>query len=200
MIKIEESEKIKEYAAAMRFMEEKICDVYRSVTAEPPCSGEVVSSRLKTSESIEKKLVRKGYEVTIENAFGKLNDIAGVRCICPYVDELYEMAERLKADPDIRLVKEKDFIKKPKKSGYRSLHLIFEVPVKPYAGNSRARVEVQLRTPVMHLWARLEHKKIYKSEKRKNRRLQKMLEKCAELGGQMDQLMSEIHKKTGMTM
>ena len=199
MLNIEESERIKEYEAAMLYMEDKVCGIYRKRVTEPQCSSEVVMCRLKSSESIEKKLIRKGYDVTLENAFMKLNDIAGVRCICPYVDELYEMAEAVKADTDIRLVKEKDFIKKPKKSGYRSLHLIFEVPAKPYTQNY-VRVELQLRTPVMHLWARLEHKKFYKNEKRKNRRLRRMLETCAGLGEQMDQLMSEIHKKTGVLM
>lgn len=153
--------------------------------------------RIKTSESIEKKLRRKKYGTDLDTAVLKLNDIAGVRCVCAYIDDLYQLEKRLKQQEEIRVVKEKDFIRKPKKSGYRSLHLIIEVPVEGEGKIIYRKTEVQFRTQIMHLWARLDHNSIYKSENKENRKLQKMLKACARLGNEMDQKVSEIRKGTG---
>lgn len=153
--------------------------------------------RIKTSESIEKKLRRKKCSTDLNAAVLKLNDIAGVRCVCAYIDDLYQLEKRLKQQEEIRVVKEKDFIRKPKKSGYRSLHLIIEVPVESEGRIIYRKTEVQFRTQIMHLWARLDHNSIYKSENKENRKLQKMLKACARLGIEMDQKVSEIRKGTG---
>ena len=153
--------------------------------------------RIKTSESIEKKLRRKKYEISLNTAVSKINDIAGVRCVCAYIDDLYLLEKLLKKQEKIRVIKEKDFIKKPKKSGYRSLHLIIEVPVESKKGIIYRKTEVQFRTQVMHLWARLDHNSMYKSENKENRKLRKMLKACARLGNEMDQKLCEVRKGTG---
>lgn len=155
-----------------------------------------VTYRIKSSESIEKKLKRKGYDLTLEAASEKLNDIAGVRCICSYLDDLYRLEELLKEHEKIHVIKEKDFIKKPKKGGYRSLHLIIEIPVSQGSRTICRRTEVQFRTQIMHLWAKLDHNSIYKSENKENKKLHKKLKSCAKLGIQMDQLLREIRKGT----
>lgn len=157
---------------------------------------EEFSSRIKTSDSIEKKLKRKGCEITADNGLKKLSDIAGVRCICQYVDDVYLIYEMLQAETSIRIVKVKDFIKKPKKTGYRSLHIIVDVPVICEESTEYIKVELQLRTSIMHLWARMDHKRIYKKEGDESMKTHKMLLACAKLGWNMDCKMTDIRKHT----
>lgn len=198
MIKIEGTSLALEYEEAAL----KTVDLLQKIIGKTEKSqGRKISDeltyRIKTSESIEKKLKRKGYKKDLDTAVIKLNDIAGVRCVCAYMDDLYQLEEQLKQQEEIQVIKEKDFIKKPKKSGYRSLHLIIKVPVESQDGIVYRKTEVQFRTQTMHLWARLDHNKIYKSENKENAKLQKMLKTCSRLGIQMDQIFSEIRKGTG---
>lgn len=123
-----------------------------------------IKSRVKTPESIIGKLERKGLPYTLEAIESELNDIAGVRVICPFVDDIYILADCLLQQDDVRLIERKDYIANPKPNGYRSLHLIIEVPIFLRNEKRLMRVEVQLRTIAMETWANLEHKLRYKKD------------------------------------
>ena len=121
-----------------------------------------IESRLKTSESCYEKLRRRGYGQTPEN-LKKLTDIAGVRVVCGYVEDIYKIARVFLNQHDVRLIRRKDYIEKPKPNGYRSLHLIAEVPVALSFVATVVPVEIQLRTISMNMWASLEHEVSYKA-------------------------------------
>ena len=125
---------------------------------------EFIKTRVKQPDSIASKLRRKGYPVTVQSVFENLSDVAGVRVICAFIDDIYKVADMLTAQDDIELIKRKDYIKNPKMNGYRSLHLIIEVPVFFSDHKEQIRVEVQIRTIAMDLWARLEHQLKYKKD------------------------------------
>lgn len=125
---------------------------------------DTIKTRVKTPESIMGKLERKGLPHTLETIESELTDIAGVRVICPFVDDIYILAECLLQQDDVRLVERKDYIANPKENGYRSLHLIIEVPIFLRNEKRFMKVEVQLRTIAMELWANLEHKLRYKKD------------------------------------
>ena len=107
---------------------------------------EFIKTRVKQPDSIASKLRRKGYPVTVQSVFENLSDVAGVRVICAFIDDIYKVADMLTAQDDIELIKRKDYIKNPKMNGYRSLHLIIEVPVFFSDHKEQIRVEVQIRT------------------------------------------------------
>lgn len=121
-----------------------------------------IESRLKTPESCYEKLKRRGFEQTPEN-LEKLTDIAGVRVVCGYVEDIYKIARVFLNQHDVRLIRQKDYIKSPKPNGYRSLHLIVEVPVSLSFVATAMPVEIQLRTISMNMWASLEHEVSYKA-------------------------------------
>ena len=125
---------------------------------------ENIKSRIKSPNSIYEKLVRRGIEPTVENVDKNLTDIAGIRVICSFVDDIYRLAEQLVSQDDIILVQRKDYIKKPKANGYRSLHLILDVPIFLSGGKKYKSVEVQFRTIAMDFWASLDHKLRYKKD------------------------------------
>ena len=125
---------------------------------------EHIKSRMKTSESIVKKLKKKGYESTIENMVKYVNDIAGVRVICSFTSDIYRVAEILANQSDINVLSIKDYIKHPKESGYKSYHMIVTVPIFLSDGVVDTKVEIQIRTIAMDFWATLEHKIHYKFE------------------------------------
>ena len=125
---------------------------------------ESIKTRLKSFESISEKLLRRGLPLTVESLEANLNDVAGVRVICPFVDDIYTIAECFLAQDDITLINATDYIKNPKENGYRSLHLIIEIPIYLQNEKRMMRVEVQLRTIAMDFWASLEHKMHYKKE------------------------------------
>ncbi len=122
-----------------------------------------INGRVKAPESIERKLQKKGCAVNLETARARLNDIAGVRAACFFLDDVYELAKRLKKQKQLRFIKEKNYIENPKASGYKSLHFIVEVPVETKNGAEWVRVEIQLRTLAMDFWARLDHRLCYKN-------------------------------------
>lgn len=123
-----------------------------------------ISSRLKSPESIAGKLKRKNIPITAESILANLHDIAGVRVICHYIEDIYQIASYLSLHDDIHILKQKDYIKNPKPSGYRSLHLIVTVPVFLSTGKKIVPVEIQIRTIAMDFWASLEHQLHYKSK------------------------------------
>jgi len=123
-----------------------------------------ISSRLKSPESIANKLIRKNIPITAESILDNLHDIAGVRVVCHYIEDIYQIASYLSMHDDIQILKQKDYIKNPKPSGYRSLHLIVTVPVFLSTGKKIVPVEIQIRTIAMDFWASLEHQLHYKTK------------------------------------
>lgn len=121
-----------------------------------------VESRLKSIQSMMEKLSRKHYAVSMQSAVENLTDIAGIRVICSYVQDVYTVARLLTTQDDVKLVEIRDYIREPKPNGYRSLHLIVEIPVFLQAGRMMVPVEVQIRTIAMDFWASLEHSMRYK--------------------------------------
>ena len=123
---------------------------------------EYVVTRIKSEESMKEKLKRKKLDVTLNNALTKIYDAAGVRIICSYIDDVYLVAEMLKKYKDLKVVKEKDYIKHPKSNGYRSYHIVFELPLDLAGEIKPIFVEIQIRTIAMDFWSNLEHEMRYK--------------------------------------
>ena len=136
------------------------------------------TSRIKSAESIYAKLLKKGLEPDFETARKNLKDLIGIRVVCPFEDELYQVAESLEMQKDIENVRIKDYIKNPKKNGYKSLHLIVKVPIYSAEGEQKELVEIQLRTIAMDYWSVLEYELYYK--KRDNAEIEAELKKYAE--------------------
>lgn len=155
---------------------------------------ESICSRIKTPLSMIRKLHRKSYTISIEEAEEHLNDIAGVRVVCDYIDDIYAVRDALMEEKNLILMKEKDFVQFPKKSGYRSLHLIIKVPVILDDKEIMVKVEVQLRTVVMDFWARLDHQTRYKHGKKGKKGLSQDLNECSEIGERMDQMMLQTRQ------
>ena len=158
---------------------------------------ESIKTRLKSVESISEKLTRRGLPLSLESMEANLTDVAGVRVICPFVDDIYTVAECFLAQDDITLIKATDYIKQPKPNGYRSLHLIVELPIFLQHEKRMMRVEVQLRTIAMDFWATLEHKMHYKKEIPEEiaQELRDELRTCAEDISALDVRMEKIRQK-----
>ena len=155
---------------------------------------EHVKNRLKTPESIVAKLHRYNYELTADSAKKNLFDIAGVRCICSYAVDIPFIAKVLKSQPDLRVISEKDYIANPKPSGYRSYHLILEVPIYLSNNEEKLPVEIQLRTQAMDFWATLEHKARYKYQDVMPDHLVHELQECASKIAELDNRMYLIQE------
>ena len=154
---------------------------------------EHLKARMKTPESIAGKLNKMGLGITAENAKKYISDIAGIRIICSYTKDIYDLANVLKALPDVNTINEKDYISNPKPSGYRSYHLILETPFF-YSGKiDSVPVEVQIRTAAMDFWASLEHKVRYKYDEDIPQHLCAELAICAEKIAELDNRMFLIH-------
>ncbi len=156
---------------------------------------ETIKCRIKSPESILEKMKRNHIPMTIEAMEKNMNDIAGIRVICSFPDDIYMLADCLLAQDDITLIARKDYIKKPKPNGYRSLHLIVEVPIFLTDEKKPMRVEVQFRTIAMDFWASLEHKMKYKKHIEKAESISNELYYCAELIAQLDGRMQQIREK-----
>ncbi|MGN0695685.1 MAG: GTP pyrophosphokinase family protein [Oscillospiraceae bacterium] len=154
-----------------------------------------LKSRIKSPDSIIGKLNRKGLPISVEAIRTNLYDIAGVRVICQYIDDIYTLAGLLTSHDDIELLKTKDYIKNPKPNGYRSLHIVVNVPVFLSTGKDYAPVEIQIRTMAMDFWASLEHELHYKTSKNVEQSLSDELYYCAETIADTDRRMQEIYKK-----
>ena len=149
--------------------------------------------RIKSIESIMDKIERKGWPKEIESVY-KVMDFAGVRVVCNYIDDIYTVEESLLRQDDIKLLKRKDYIKKPKESGYRSLHLVVEVPIFLSDRTYHMPVEIQIRTIAMDTWASLEHELKYKSKKELPGYVVQELRNCARSMAELDASMERIHK------
>lgn len=153
-----------------------------------------ISSRLKSSTSIMEKLARKGLDFTVENVEANLYDVAGIRVVCSYVDDIYELAQALAKQDDITVIREKDYIKKPKPNGYRSYHMIVSVPVFFSDQTKEMAVEVQIRTIAMDFWASLEHKIYYKFEGNAPEYISRDLKECSEIVSMLDAKMLQLNQ------
>ena len=156
---------------------------------------ESIKTRLKSPESIFEKLQRRNLPLTLSAIEDNLNNIAGVRVICSFPEDIYSLADALLRQDDITLIERKDYIQNPKPNGYRSLHLIVEVPIFLRNETRRMRVEVQLRTIAMDFWASLEHKLRYKKgleDSEDYQEISRQLKNCAEMSAMLDRLMENI--------
>ena len=153
---------------------------------------ETVKSRIKSPQSIAGKLEKKHLPISFEAMTENLNDIAGIRVICPYISDIYSVKETLLKQPDIVLLEEKDYIKEPKESGYRSLHLVVETPVYLSDSTHQVKIEIQLRTIAMDFWATLEHELHYKTTTKVPESVRRELKRVAENIAITDQEMEEI--------
>lgn len=156
---------------------------------------EHVKSRLKRPSSIARKLEKKGLEPSIENALKYIDDIAGVRIVCQFQDDIYKVADVIKNFENIRIVQIKDYIENPKENGYRSYHMHVEIPVRMLHGEEMVKVEFQLRTVAMDFWASLEHKIRYKNESEIPESISSELKLCATLVEKMDAEMQALNNE-----
>lgn len=184
------------YNSALKQMNTKIeilNDEFKEVHRYNPI--EHVKSRIKTPESIVKKLKRSGYESTLENMINYVNDIAGVRIICSFTSDIYRIADMLAGQHDIRILTVKDYMLNPKRSGYRSYHMIVEIPVYLSDKEAGVKVEVQIRTVAMDFWASLEHKIQYKFEGQAPDNINAELFECARMVADLDAKMLQLNNE-----
>ena len=155
---------------------------------------ESIKTRVKSYESILKKIRKKDIPITMEAIEENIKDIAGVRVICSFQDDIYALEESFLKQDDIELIERKDYIKNPKPSGYRSLHLIVSVPIFLQDGKRNMTVEVQLRTIAMDFWASLEHKLRYKKDipADKAKYLEDEMLACAQISADLDMRMQNV--------
>lgn len=158
---------------------------------------ETIKSRLKSPESIMNKLLLRNLPLTVESIEENLFDIAGIRVICSFQNDIYALSEYFLNQDDIVLIEKKDYIKNPKPNGYRSLHLIVRVPIFLHHQKREMNVEVQLRTIAMDTWAALEHKIRYKKEldEQTLQSISESLLECAVLSNKLDEMMENTHNK-----
>lgn len=142
----------------LRMLQEELEDEYgRNVISS-------ICSRIKTADSIRRKLKKKELAFSFENARKRLNDLVGVRATCFFEDDIYELVRRISEQSDVKVIKEKDYIKTPKVNGYKSFHLVIDVPVFNGIEGNTCRVEIQFRTVAMDFWAQLDYQLCYKKE------------------------------------
>jgi len=153
---------------------------------------QTVKSRIKSPDSIAKKLEKKNLPVNFDCMIENLHDIAGVRVICPYISDIYTVRDILLKQPDLTLLKQHDYIENPKESGYRSLHLVVSIPVYLTDSVQNVKVEIQLRTIAMDFWASLEHELHYKNEEKVPDSVRRELFRVAETIAMTDREMQEI--------
>ncbi len=156
---------------------------------------EHIKSRLKTPESIVKKLKKNGYESTISNMVKYVNDIAGIRVICSFTSDIYRIAEMIAKQDDIKVISIKDYIENPKASGYKSYHMLVTVPIFLSDRIVDAKVEVQIRTVAMDFWASLEHKIHYKFEGNAPQEIKEELIECAKMVSELDARMLSLNER-----
>lgn len=167
-------------------------DEFRHVHKYNPI--EHIKTRIKTPESIVKKLKRNGYEASIENMVKYINDIAGVRLICSFTSDIYRLAEMIGNQSDLKVLTIKDYIKNPKESGYKSYHMLVSVPVFLSDSVVDTKVEIQIRTIAMDFWASLEHKIYYKFEGNAPEYISQDLRKCAQMVSELDEKMLSLNE------
>lgn len=159
---------------------------------------EFIKSRIKKPISIARKLENRGFEVSTQSVMENLNDVAGIRVICYFIDDIYDVAKMLTRQDDIRLLEVKDYIRNPKENGYRSLHMILQVPVFFSRAKQDMRVEVQIRTIAMDFWASLEHQLRYKKNVEDTENISLELKNCADVISDTDCRMQSIRERIGV--
>ena len=183
------------YNAALKMMETKmeiLNDEFQHVHRYNPI--EHIKARIKTPESIVKKLKRDGHESTIDNMVKFVNDIAGIRIICSFTSDIYQIADMISRQRDVTVLYVKDYIKNPKPNGYKSYHMVITIPVYLSDGPVETKVEVQIRTVAMDFWASLEHKIYYKFEGEGPAYLQQELKACADMVDMLDAKMYSLNQ------
>ena len=154
---------------------------------------EYIKSRIKTPESIVGKLRRNGYASSIENMVNHVNDIAGIRIVCSFTSDIYRIAEMIGKQNDLTVLSVKDYIKKPKDSGYKSYHMLVTIPIYMSTGVVDTKVEIQIRTIAMDFWASLEHKIYYKFEGNAPDYISRDLQECADIVSKLDAKMLSLN-------
>lgn len=157
-----------------------------------------IKSRIKTPSSIIKKLKRRGFPISLQSMMDNLNDIGGIRVICPFIQDIYTVADMLMRQTDLKLIEKKDYIANPKPNGYRSLHLILEVPIFLSDCTKPVRIELQLRTIAMDFWASLEHQLRYKADIEVPDHVSDDLKECADVIAATDEEMQRIAQDLGV--
>ncbi|MGM9935805.1 MAG: GTP pyrophosphokinase family protein [Candidatus Ornithomonoglobus sp.] len=184
------------YASALKvvnmYAETIMEELYANKHSNPV---EHIKSRLKRPSSIAHKLEKKGYEPTMENALKYIDDIAGVRIVCLFPDDIYKIANVIQNFKNIRVCRIKDYIKVPKQNGYRSYHMLIEVPIRLLDHEEWVKVEIQLRTVAMDSWASMEHKIRYKQIKDIPDTVSCRLLECAHLAAELDNRMQELNEE-----
>jgi putative GTP pyrophosphokinase len=156
---------------------------------------EHITSRIKSPQSIVKKLRHNNRDITVENIIKYVNDVAGIRIICSFTSDIYRIADLIAKQGDIKIIKVKDYIMCPKENGYTSYHMIVSVPVFLSDKMVETRVEIQIRTIAMDFWASLEHKIYYKFEGNAPEHIRKELKECAEIVSYLDQKMLTLNEE-----
>lgn len=184
-----------EYGCALRELETRLQilnDEFGHKMENNPI--ESIETRIKTTHSIIKKMRRRELPISVRSMEEKIFDIAGIRVICSFVPDVYSLADSLRAQEDLRILQVKDYIHSPKPNGYRSYHMIVEVPFYLQEHKTSKRVELQFRTIAMDFWASLEHKLRYKKDPVDSEQIHDRLRRCAEINAQLDQEMQEIRE------
>ena len=182
------------YTAALRQINTKVeilNDEFQHVHQYNPI--EHIKSRLKTPESIVRKLKLNGYESTIENMVRYVNDIAGIRIICSFVSDIYRIADMIRSQSDVQVIMVKDYIQNPKPSGYKSYHMLITIPVFLSDRTVETKVEIQIRTVAMDFWASLEHKINYKFDGTVPEHVRTDLIECSSMVSALDNRMQELN-------
>lgn len=156
---------------------------------------EYIKSRIKTPESIVKKLKRHSLDINVDNMINHINDIAGVRIVCSFTDDIYKVAEMIGKQNDLTVISVKDYIRNPKPSGYQSFHMLVSVPIFIGERVVDTKVEIQIRTIGMDFWASLEHKIYYKFEGHAPARISRELRDCATIVSMMDAKMLQLNEE-----
>ena len=160
-----------------------------------PSPIDSIKSRIKTPRSIINKLKRRGYPISLQSMMENLNDIGGIRVICPFIEDIYTVADMLIRQDDLTLIVRKDYIENPKPNGYRSLHLILQVPIFLSDRTQPVRIELQLCTIAMDFWASLEHQMKYKQDSADRPEIAAELKSCAETIAATDARMLGIRRR-----
>lgn len=185
-----------DYNSALKQIETKLDilnDEFMHIHSYNPI--EHIKARIKTPESIVKKLRRYGLEFTLENMEESVNDIAGVRIICSFTSDIFRLADMIRDQKDIKVLSTKDYITTPKPSGYRSYHMIVSVPVYFSDRIKEVKVEIQIRTVAMDFWASLEHKIRYKFEGNAPEHIKEELIDCSEMIAVLDEKMLSLNEE-----
>lgn len=156
---------------------------------------EHIKSRLKSPESIFKKVYRKDFDVSLESIKENIQDIVGIRIVCSFISDIYKVSEMIQQQKDVTLVACKDYIKNPKPNGYKSLHLILSIPVFMSDREEQVYVEIQIRTVAMDFWASLEHKIYYKYDKDIPENLTEELTNAATVANELDRRMEQLNNE-----